>query len=266
MESAMTDLIPSQFVSPSSRPELNGELGLDLHEIAKSLGAEFKHVKAAYEKNINDYSGVEYSASSGNPVNPFVQSYVLSVEDAKFFVAGYNNEVGKAYRRWLIQCEKKLDQTNLLIKQIMSDEVICRRVLQLADEKLMKVTIERDQALKTKAEISSRREATALAKLSFKTAMLKEMEEVNDSLKNQLGEGKEVKLAIGWKKVFPKFERFTDSVLGRKLSAISKANSIEITEVPHVVYGKINAYHLKACQLLNESLPELQLNPTVTYI
>ena len=97
-------------------------------------------------------------------------------------------------------------------------------------------------------------------------AKLKEMEEVNDSLKNQLGEGKEVKLAIGWKKVFPKFERFTDSVLGRKLSAISKANSIEITEVPHVAYGKVNAYHIKACQLLNESLPELQLNPAVTYI
>ena len=72
---------------------------------------------------------------TGHSYTKEVESYVLSVEDAKFFVAGYNNEVGKAYRRWLIQCEKKLDQTNLLIKQIMSDEVICRRVLQLADEK-----------------------------------------------------------------------------------------------------------------------------------
>lgn len=265
----MTALVMFQFVSPSPRSELNGELGLDHYQIAKSLGAEPADIKRALDKNRNDYSLMETSTIvDAGPIRGKMEVplYILSLEDAKFFVAGYNNEVGKAYRRWLIQCEKKLDQTTLLIKQIMSDEVICRRVLQIADEKLMKVTIERDQALKTKAEISSRREATALAKLSVKTVKLKEMEEVNDSLKNQLGEGKEVKLAIGWKKVFPKFERFTDSVLGRKLSAISKANSIEITEVPHVIYGKVNAYHLKACQLLNESLPELQLNPTLTYI
>jgi len=262
----MTDLIPSQFVSPSSRPELNGELGLDLHEIAQSIGARFPDVKEKFLRmqKANRIKGVAYTFYNEN--NRLVESYVLDLDSAKFFVAKWDSEVGDAYTRFLIQCEKKLDQTTLLIKRIMSDEVICRRVLQIADENLAKVTFERDQAIKTKAEISSRREATALAKLSVKTAKLKEMEEVNDSLKNQLGEGKEVKLAIGWKKVFPKFERFTDSVLGRKLSAISKANSIEITEVPHVAYGKVNAYHIKACQLLNESLPELQLNPAVTYI
>jgi hypothetical protein len=72
------------------------------------LGISFGHAKVAYEKNSSDYSGIEISIPSGNPVNPIVLSYSLTTEDAKFFVAGYNNETGKAYRRFLISCERKL--------------------------------------------------------------------------------------------------------------------------------------------------------------
>ena len=163
---------PSQFVSPSPRSELNGELGLDLHEIAKSLGARFADVKEKYlrmEKD-NRIKGVAYTAHvDQGPIRGMVEvkSYVLSVEDAKFFVAGYNNEVGKAYRRWLIQCEKKLDQTTLLINGMMSDETICRRVLQLADEKQNALIAERDQAIRAKGQISSTREAETMGKLCF---------------------------------------------------------------------------------------------------
>jgi phage anti-repressor protein len=171
----MSDLIPSQFVSPSPRSELNGELGLDLHEIAKSLGAEFKEIKRVFEKNINDYSAVEFSTLvEGGFAGPKeVKSYVLSVEDAKFFVAGYNNEVGKAYRRWLIQCEKKLDQTTLLINGMMSDETICRRVLQLADEKQNALIAERDHAIETKAHINDKKIASVLGQWGHLKAELK---------------------------------------------------------------------------------------------
>lgn len=110
-------LIHSNFVAPHYIEEL-GEEGLTLHEIAKSLGITFGHSKAAYEKNISDYSGIEISTPSGNPVNPTVLSYALTTEDAKFFVAGYNNDIGKAYRRYLIQCEKAVHKLAQQVRQI----------------------------------------------------------------------------------------------------------------------------------------------------
>jgi phage anti-repressor protein len=102
-------LVPqSTFVTPHYIQEL-GEEGLTLHDVAKSLGIEFKNAKVALEKNINDYTAVEISTTvASGPIrgNVEVTSYALSTDDAKFFVASYRNEIGKAYLRFLIQCEK----------------------------------------------------------------------------------------------------------------------------------------------------------------
>jgi hypothetical protein len=173
----MSDLIPSQFVSPSPRSELNGELGLDLHEIAKSLGAEFKHVKEKYlrmEKD-NRIKGVVYTATidSGTYRERTIESYVLDLDSAKFFVAKWDSEVGDAYTRFLIQCEKKLDQTTLLINGMMADETICRRVLQLADEKQNALIAERDHAIETKAHINDKKIASVLGQWGHLKAELK---------------------------------------------------------------------------------------------
>jgi hypothetical protein len=109
-------LVPqSTFVTPHYIQEL-GEEGLTLHEVAKSLGIEVKHAKVAYELSSEDYSGVEVSTHQTiQEVTGFsyvreVKSYALSTDDAKFFVASYRNEVGKAYLRFLIQCEKAVLQ------------------------------------------------------------------------------------------------------------------------------------------------------------
>ena len=97
----------------------------------------------------NRIKGAVFTAPSGNPINPTVESYVLDLDSAKFFVAKWDSEVGDAYTRFLIQCEKKLDQTTLLINGMMADETICRRVLQLADEKQNALIAERDHAIET---------------------------------------------------------------------------------------------------------------------
>jgi phage anti-repressor protein len=197
----MADLIPSQFVSPSSRPELNGELGLDLHEIAQSLGAEFKHVKAAFEKNINDYTGVEFSTHvDQGPIRGMVEvkSYVLSVEDAKFFVAGYNNEVGKAYRRWLIQCEKKLERMEVRFDTLLSDPDNAVKVFQeLANQKrkaqeleaqLPRLEAERDQAIAQRHLIDDRRTASAMGTASALKKKNQTLSLENQTLRTNLSE------------------------------------------------------------------------------
>jgi len=127
-----TDTIPgANFVAPHFIPEL-GEDGLTLHEIARSLGISFGHAKTAYEKNISDYSGIEISTPSGNPVNPIVMSYALTTDDAKFFVSGYNNAVGKAYRRYLIGCEKVVNKAASLSSLLHVDaKIVLRETLEI---------------------------------------------------------------------------------------------------------------------------------------
>lgn len=188
----MTDLVSSQFVSPSPRAELNGELGLDLHEIAQSLGAEFKHVKAKLEKDLLDYpSSAEISTQqliqevTGHSYTKEVKSYILNVEDAKFFVAGYNNEIGKAYRRHLIQCEKKLTTTAFQLETMFTNPehgvLVFQKMAQLKSEK-ESAEIRAKQAEATKAQISSSREAKALGKLSAATKKIKALEALNERL------------------------------------------------------------------------------------
>lgn len=116
-------LTHSNFVAPHYIEEL-GEEGLTLHEIAQSLQIEFKHAKEALEKNLNDYSTVEISAlvNRGFMGPQEVKSYALTTEDAKFFVAGYNNAIGKAYRRYLIQCEKAVHKLAQQVRELTPHE------------------------------------------------------------------------------------------------------------------------------------------------
>ena len=145
----MTDLVPSQFVSPSSRPELKGELGLDLHEIAKAMGLRFNDVKEKAFKlsQGGDLTLCEISVYNEN--NRLVESAILDIDNAKLLVTQLGGKLSIAFCKHLIQCEKKLDQTTLLINGMMADETICRRVLQLADEKQNALIAERDQAIET---------------------------------------------------------------------------------------------------------------------
>jgi phage anti-repressor protein len=181
LESAMTDLIPSQFVSPSPRSELNGELGLDLHEIAKSLGARFPDVKEKYlrmEKD-NRIKGVAYTAHvDQGPIRGVVevQSYVLDLDSAKFFVAKWDSEVGDAYTRFLIQCEKKLEKAQFQLETLFTDPrkgaELLTKVAELKEEKdalaarIPQLESERDHAIKTKGQISSNKAATSMVRLS----------------------------------------------------------------------------------------------------
>ena len=105
----MKDIIVSgQFVKPYFIEDLGCE-GLSLKDIALSLGIEYKHAKEAYDKNQSDYSGVDISTPTGNPVKPFALVPHLTADDAKFFATQSRTPSGKGYCRYLIECEKVVD-------------------------------------------------------------------------------------------------------------------------------------------------------------
>ena len=82
----MSDLIPSQFVSPSPRSELNGELGLDLHEIAQTMGLRFNDVKRKMEEllQLNEITVTPIWRYNEN--NRLVESAVMDVDNVKLLV------------------------------------------------------------------------------------------------------------------------------------------------------------------------------------
>ena len=124
MTESLTTQVQSNFVEPHFIEEL-GEEGLTLHEIAKSLQIEFKHIreKLVDRKHIEKLNIVklQYAAiATYNENNKLIDSFAFSVDAAKFIVAKYDNELGDSYTAFLIQCEKTLREIN---KKVLSNPI-----------------------------------------------------------------------------------------------------------------------------------------------
>lgn len=108
---------------------------------------------------------------------------------------------------------------------------------------------QRDEAIRTKAEIGSRREATAMNTASV-------LSKQNDKLRTEIGDSRT------WKQVkaLPWFlEVFIDvpaaySVAGRKLSELSRRLGYEIREVEDTRYGIVKAYHVDVIEAFRLAL------------
>lgn len=101
----------NEFVAPHFIDEL-GEDGLTLHEVSRGLQATHQHVRDRLENLIRKGAiSLAHAITCPNETNGLpVNSYVLTVEDSKMLAASYDNEAGFGYRRFLIQCEKKLKE------------------------------------------------------------------------------------------------------------------------------------------------------------
>ena len=106
-----------------------------------------------------------------------------------------------------------------------------------------------DEAIRTKAEIGSRREATAMATAS--AAVRKAA-----ALENELGRGRDYKSVKG----IPWFlDVFADtpaaySVAGRKLSDMSRRMDYEIREIEDSRFGSVKAYHVDVIEAFRLAL------------
>jgi len=173
----MTDLIPSQFVSPSPRSELNGELGLDLHEIAKTMELRFHDVKKKFESLLQADeiigNGIFVTIDSGTYTEKKVESFVLDVDNAKLLVTQLGGKLSIAFCKHLIQCEKKLEfQLETFFTNPRKGAELLTKVAELKEEKdalaarIPQLESERDHAIKTKGQISSNKAATSMVRLS----------------------------------------------------------------------------------------------------
>ena len=109
---------------------------------------------------------------------------------------------------------------------------------------------QRDEAIRTKAEIGNRREATAMATASVATRKV-------GALEDRLGFGKHYKQvkAIPWL-----LDEFVDcrvmyQQVGKKLSAISQRMGIEVKRIPCPEYPQgVKAYHVDVVNAFQQDL------------
>lgn len=120
------------------------------------------------------------------------------------------------------------------------------KILRLQNEQL---AIERDTAIKTKAWIGSRREATAMNTASQKS---KECER----LREQLGDAehwKQVK-AIRWLSQYFALSKGLYGAIAHKLKDICAENGWERRDIPDTEYGTVKAYPIDAIEILRQRI------------
>lgn len=158
----------------------------------------------------------------------------------------------KAFKRWVThEVIPSIRKTGgyLIAKPDDTPEAILARAVLVAQDTIRRIEAERDEAIRTKAEIGSRREATAMATAS--AAVRKAA-----ALENELGRGRDYKSVKG----IPWFlDIFADtpaaySVAGRKLSDMSRRMDYEIREIEDSRFGSVKAYHVDVIEAFRLSL------------
>lgn len=164
----------------------------------------------------------------------------------------------KAFKRWvthdILPSIRKhgLYATEEVVDRILDDPDFGITLLQrykFEREQRQLAEAQRDEAIRTKAEIGSRREATAMNTASV-------LSKQNDKLRTEIGDSRT------WKQVkaLPWFlEVFIDvpaaySVAGRKLSELSCRLGYEIREVEDTRYGIVKAYHVDVIEAFRLAL------------
>ena len=164
----------------------------------------------------------------------------------------------KAFKRWIIHevvpsiRKRGLYATEAVMDRILDDPDFGISLLQqykFEREQRKLVEAQRDEAVRTKAEIGSRREATAMN-------MASRISKENDQLRDEIGDSrtwKQVK-AIPWLEEVFEVSQAMYSVAGRKLSDMSRRMGYEIREVEDSRYGSVKAYHMDVIEAFRHAL------------
>ena len=164
----------------------------------------------------------------------------------------------KAFKRWIIHevvpsiRKRGLYATEAVMDRVLDDPDFGISLLQqykFEREQRKLVEAQRDEAVRTKAEIGSRREATAMNTAS-------RLSKENDQLRDEIGDSrtwKQVK-AIPWLEEVFEVSQAMYSVAGRKLSDMSRRMGYEIREVEDSRYGSVKAYHMDVIEAFRHAL------------
>ena len=217
----------------------NSEQSMTSLEISELVNSEHPHVRTSIERlakrgviQLPSMRKVENNQSLSP--NKYTNVYVFTGEQGKLdsitVVAQLCPEFTAAIvKRWY-ELEAQVAQPQITTPQ---DYLSALKALVVSEEQKQLAIQERDHAIATKAEIGSRREATAMGRLSAK---VKEVESLKVQLDKSLDFAsiKAVEIATGRKFGWHALKKW------------SKANSSEIKTIPDPNFGEVNTYHKDA--------------------
>lgn len=191
-------------------------LGYEKKEINKKIRAMFgdKKVREKFSPAIRDNGQVDY--------------YNLPELESKMFVAKHNIEYLEMITKFWIEKGKAVQP-----KELTQDE----QLLQLA-QGVIRLTKERDEAIRTKAQINDKRTATLMNKASQDAKRIKKLE---SQLQDQ---GDYLSLIAAGIKQYVDTETKSHVQSWRVLKEISIAMEKDIKKVDDPRYGKVNTYHV----------------------
>lgn len=220
-------------------------------DVAKALGyANPQEATREHCRKVNKITQPSESLPSVKCPPTFIN--IIPESDVYRLVMRSNLPRAVEFQDWI--CEEVIPSIRktggyLIAKPDDTPEAILARAVLVAQDTIRRIEAERDEAIRTKAEIGSRREATAMATAS--AAVRKAA-----ALENELGRGRDYKSVKG----IPWFlDIFADtpaaySVAGRKLSELSRRLGYEIREVEDTRYGTVKAYHVDVIEAFRLAL------------
>lgn len=175
--------------------------------------------------------------------------YLITRDGFSFLAMGFTGEKAARFKETYIRAfnemESRLNSPFGQFHSIIPTNMV--EALTLAanlEEQRVQAVQERDEAIRTKALIGSRREATAMATAS---AASKTLNKVLDAL----GSGKNWKQvrAISWLKNYFNLKRpGAYSVIGKALKKFSLENGYEVRTVDDTKYGKVCSFESDAIE------------------
>lgn len=202
-----------------------------------------------FEEDVDYVTFSPVLAKTSNGGRPAID-YHISLDMGKELAMVERNEKGREVRRYFIECERKVREQQAVLPSNYADAL---RSLAAEVEQRAIVEKERDAALRTKAEIGSKREATAMATASAATRKANKLEE-------QLGLATNWKTAkaIPWVRDFFTPTRVFWSQLGKTLKKLSLEKGYGTRKVEDENFGKINAYHI---DVIGDLRQQIEFNP-----
>lgn len=223
-------------------------------DVAKALG--YEKPNNAINEHCKKMNKITLDPNLGGRVatvsTPPIQAIIIPESDVYRLVMRSNLPRAVEFQDWI--CEEVIPSIRrsggyVMAKPDDTPEAILARAVLVAQDTIRRIEAERDEAIRTKAEIGSRREATAMATAS--AAVRKAA-----ALENELGRGGDYKSVKG----IPWFlDVFADtpaaySVAGRKLSDMSRRMDYEIREIEDSRFGSVKAYHVDVIEAFRLAL------------
>lgn len=244
--------------------ELNGKQipAVTSLQVAEAFGKRHDHVLRDIEQILTqvpeifikpNFGVVEYPVRRGFGTE-MTKAYLLSKDGFILLTMGYTGEKAMKFKVDYInrfnEMEEQLRSGSPAIPDFQNPALAARAWAEQYERRQI-AEAQRDEAIRTKAEIGSRREATSMATAS---AAIRQ----RDALADQLGEGKHYKQvkAIPWLlEVFHESAGMYSQV-GRKLSQLGQRMGISPRIKEDSQYGTIKIHHVEVIEALRLALKQ----------